>query len=105
AVDAVRQLDGIDPARVAVAGTSQGGGIAIAVAGLLPDVVAAAPNVPFLSHFRRAVQITDAFPYGEITQYLSVHREHEDAVWHTLSYLDGVSFARRAQAAGLYSVA
>src|SRR5690606_20199968 len=59
AVDAVRQVEGVDPARVAVAGTSQGGGIAIAVAGLLPDVVAAAPNVPFLSHFRRAVQITD----------------------------------------------
>ncbi|ANC32689.1 acetylxylan esterase [Isoptericola dokdonensis] len=105
AVDAVRQVDGVDPARVAVAGTSQGGGIAIAVAGLLPDVVAAAPNVPFLCHFRRAVQITDAFPYGEITQYLSVHREQEDAVWRTLSYLDGVSFARRARAAGLFSVA
>jgi cephalosporin-C deacetylase len=105
AVDAVRHVDGIDPARVAVAGTSQGGGIAIAVAGLLPDVVAAAPNVPFLSHFRRAVQITDAHPYGEITQYLSVHREHEEAVWRTLSYLDGVSFARRARAAGLFSVA
>jgi cephalosporin-C deacetylase len=105
AVDAVRQIEGIDPARVAVAGTSQGGGIAIAVAGLLPDVVAAAPNVPFLCHYRRAVQITDGFPYGEITQYLSVHREHEDAVWNTLSYLDGVSFARRAQAAGLFSVA
>ncbi|GAA4719912.1 acetylxylan esterase [Isoptericola chiayiensis] len=105
AVDAVRQIDGIDPARVAVAGTSQGGGIAIAVAGLLPDVVAAAPNVPFLCHFRRAVQIVDSHPYGEITQYLSVHRDHEDAVWRTLSYLDGVSFARRARAAGLFSAA
>lgn len=105
AVDAVRQVAGIDPARVAVAGTSQGGGIAIAVAGLVPDVVAAAPNVPFLCHYRRAVQTTDDFPYGEITQYLSVHREHADAVWRTLSYLDGVSFARRARAAGLFSVA
>jgi len=105
AVDAVRQIDGIDPARVAVAGTSQGGGIAIAVAGLLPDVAAAAPNVPFLCHFRRAVQIVDSHPYGEITQYLSVHRDHEDAVWRTLSYLDGVSFARRARAAGLFSAA
>ncbi|MDO8149433.1 acetylxylan esterase [Isoptericola sp. b515] len=105
AVDAVRQIDGIDPARVAVAGTSQGGGIAIAVAGMLPDVAAAAPNVPFLSHFRRAVEITDADPYAEITRYLSVHREHADAVWRTLSYLDGVAFARRARAAGLFSVA
>ncbi|MGW8567931.1 acetylxylan esterase [Isoptericola sp. NPDC055881] len=105
AVDAVRQVAGIDPARVAVTGTSQGGGIAIAVAGLVPDVAAAAPNVPFLCHYRRAVQISDAFPYAEITQYLSVHREHEDAVWRTFSYLDGVSFARRARAAGLFSTA
>ncbi|MFB7798480.1 acetylxylan esterase [Isoptericola sp. NPDC056134] len=105
AVDAVRRVEGIDPARVAVAGTSQGGGIAIAVAGLVPDVAAAVPNVPFLCHYRRAVQISDAFPYGEITQYLSVHREHEDAVWRTFSYLDGVSFARRARAAALFSTA
>ncbi|MCA5892925.1 acetylxylan esterase [Isoptericola sp. NEAU-Y5] len=105
AVDAVRQVDGIDPGRVAVMGTSQGGGIAVAVSGLVPDVVASVPNVPFLCHYRRAVEITDAFPYGEITQYLSVHRGQEDVVWRTLSYLDGVSFARRARAAGLFSVA
>jgi cephalosporin-C deacetylase len=105
AVDAVRQVEGIDASRVGVVGTSQGGGMAIAVAGLVPDVAAAAPNVPFLCHFRRAVQITDSYPYGEITKYLSVHREHEDAVWRTFSYLDGVSFAARAKAAGLFSVA
>ncbi|MBL0888049.1 acetylxylan esterase [Myceligenerans indicum] len=105
AVDAVRQVDGVDPARVAVTGTSQGGGIAIAVAGLVPDLPAAAPNVPFLCHYRRAVQISDTLPYGEITRYLSVHREHADAAWRTLSYLDGMSFARRARAAGLFSVA
>jgi cephalosporin-C deacetylase len=51
------------------------------------------------------VQISDSYPYGEITKYLSVHREHEDAVWRTFSYLDGVSFAARARAAGLFSVA
>ncbi len=105
AVDAARRLPGVDPARVAVGGTSQGGGISIAVAGLVPDLAAVVANVPFLCHFRRAVQITDSLPYGEITRYLSVHREHADAVWRTLSYLDGASFARRARAAGLFSVA
>ncbi len=105
AVDAARRLPGVDPARVAVGGTSQGGGISIAVAGLVPDLAAVVANVPFLCHFRRAVQITDSHPYGEITRYLSVHREHADAVWRTLSYLDGASFARRARAAGLFSVA
>ncbi|MFI6423493.1 acetylxylan esterase [Promicromonospora sp. NPDC050880] len=107
AVDAVRTIPGIDPERVAVGGGSQGGGITIAVAGLVPDLVAAMPDVPFLCHYRRAVSITDNFPYGEITKYLSVHRgpEVEERVWRTFSYLDGVSFARRAHAAGLFSVA
>ncbi|WP_125778249.1 acetylxylan esterase [Antribacter gilvus] len=105
AVDAVRAIDGIDASKVAVTGGSQGGGIAVAVSGLVPDLVAAMPDVPFLCHYRRAVQVSDAFPYGEITQYLHVHRTHEDAVWHTFSYLDGVSFARRARAAALFSTA
>ncbi|MBD5786556.1 acetylxylan esterase [Cellulosimicrobium terreum] len=105
AVDAVRSLPGIDPARVAVAGVSQGGGIAIAVASLSDGLVAAMPDVPFLSHYRRAVEITDRDPYGEVTQYLAVHRGAEDAVFRTLSYVDVALLARRASAPALFSVA
>jgi cephalosporin-C deacetylase len=105
AVDALRSLPGIDPARVSVAGTSQGGGISIAVAGLSEGLVAAMPDVPFLSHFRRAVEITDRDPYGEIRQYLAVHRDAEDTVFRTLSYLDVALLARRATAPALFSVA
>lgn len=105
AVDAARALPDVDPARVAVAGASQGGGITLAVAALVPDVVAAMPDVPFLCHFPRATTITAADPYGEVVRYLSVHRDHVDAAFRTLSYLDGVHFARRARADALFSVA
>ncbi|QAY69051.1 acetylxylan esterase [Xylanimonas protaetiae] len=111
AVDAVRQVPGLDPARVAVTGVSQGGGGCVAVASVLSmvgdDVAAAMPNVPFLSHFRRAVQIVDSRPYGEITQYLSVRRDPavEATVWNTLSYLDGANLARHAASPALFSVA
>ncbi|QAY64644.1 acetylxylan esterase [Xylanimonas allomyrinae] len=111
AVDAVRQIPGIDPARVAVTGVSQGGGGSVAVASLLAmagdDVAAAMPDVPFLSHFRRAVRLVDSRPYGEITQYLSVRRgpAAEATVWRTLSYLDGANLARHATAPALFSVA
>ncbi|QTE28743.1 acetylxylan esterase [Pengzhenrongella sicca] len=105
AVEAVRAVDGVDPTRVAVTGGSQGGGITLAVAGLVPGLLAAMPDVPFGSHFRRAVDVADTTPYTEITQYLSVHRGHADAAFRTLSYLDGVSFARRASAPALFSVA
>lgn len=104
AIDAIRTLDRVDPDRIAVCGGSQGGGIAVAVAGLVPDLVAAMPEVPFLSHFERAVGQTDRDPYGEITRYLSVHRDRQDEVFTTLSYFDGVNFAKRAVCPSLYSV-
>ncbi|MCV2394438.1 acetylxylan esterase [Actinotalea sp. M2MS4P-6] len=105
AVDATRALPGVDPNRIAVTGVSQGGGLAIAVAGLVDGLVAAMPDVPFLCHYRRAVDITDRQPYYEIVSYLQVHRDREAAVFRTLGYHDGVSFARRATAPALFSVA
>ena len=104
AVDAVRALPGVDPARVAVTGGSQGGGVTLAAAGLAGDLVAAMPDVPFLTHYRRALDLTDEYPYQEIVQYLKNHRDQEGAVFRTLAYHDGLSFARRATAPALFSV-
>lgn len=104
-VEAVRTLDVVDADRVAVTGGSQGGGITLAVAGLLGDqVVAAMPDVPFLCAFRRSVELTPGRPFTEVAQYLSVHRDQVDAVFRTLSYFDGAVFARRATAPALFSV-
>jgi cephalosporin-C deacetylase len=98
AVAAVRELPGVDPAGVVAAGNSQGGALALAVAGLVPGLAALIATAPLLCHLQRAIDITDAPPYGEIVNYLAVNREHESAVRRTLSYVDGVSFARRATA-------
>ena len=103
-VEAVRGLPGVDPGRVTVSGGSQGGGITIAVAGLVDGLFAAMPEVPFLCHFERAVGLTDAMPYGEIVRYLAVHRDMVDQTFATLSYFDGVNFAKRASAPALFSV-
>ena len=105
AVDAVRSLDVVDASRVAVTGGSQGGGIAIAAAGLVEGLVGAMPDVPFLSHFDRAVGLTDSDPYQEIVRYLSVHRDAADTVFSTLAYFDGIHFSKRATAPSLVSVA
>lgn len=105
AVDAVRALPGVDPQRVAVTGGSQGGALALAAAGLSEGLVAAMPDVPFLCQIRRAVDITDGFPYGELVQYLSVHRGAQDRVFGTLRYFDAVHLGRRASAPALFSVA
>jgi cephalosporin-C deacetylase len=98
AVCAVRALPGVDPAQVTALGNSQGGGLALAVAGLVPGLAALMISAPFLCHVQRAIEITDAAPYGEIVSFLAVHREAEERVRTTLSYVDGVTFARRATA-------
>ena len=61
AVEAVRALPGVDPTRVAVAGNSQGGGLALAAAalgtdvtGLVADVTGLVADVPFLTGWWRA---------------------------------------------------
>ncbi|MET8123354.1 acetylxylan esterase [Micromonospora sp. NPDC005189] len=104
AVEAVRALPGVDGGRVTVVGNSQGGGLALAVAGLVDDLSAVLTTAPFLCDMRRAVELSDAAPYGEIARYLAVHREAEDAVRRTLSYVDGVSFARRATAPAHFGI-
>ncbi|MCZ2840132.1 acetylxylan esterase [Modestobacter sp. VKM Ac-2985] len=109
--DAVRALDvlrghpEVDGDRVAVTGTSQGGGIALAVSAFAPGVRAVMPDVPFLCDFPRATRIAPGDPYGEIVRYLKAHRDHGDRVFATLSYFDAAVLARRASAPALFSVA
>jgi len=105
AVDAARGLDVVDPERVAVIGQSQGGATALAVAALVPDVAAVVAHVPFLCDFPRATVVTDAYPFREVVDYLATHRHRREAVHRTLSYFDGVNFARRAQVPARFSAA
>lgn len=104
AVEAARALPGVDAARVAVSGISQGGGISLAVAGLVPGLAGVMPDVPYLCDFYRSVGVASRDPYLEISRYLSVHRGAEAATFRTLSYFDGVHFAARATAPALFSV-
>lgn len=104
AVEAAASHPAIDQSRLAVTGSSQGGGIALAVAGLVPGLAAVMPDVPFLCHFRRATEIVDSFPYQEIAKFCQVHRDHSETVFRTLSYFDGLNFAVRATSPALFSV-
>jgi cephalosporin-C deacetylase len=105
AVEAAREHPLVDIDRIAVTGSSQGGGVALAVAGLMPDISVVMPDVPFLCDFKRATQLVDSHPYQEIVQYCRVHREKVEQVFRTLSYFDGMNFATRAKATALFSTA
>ncbi|MGW0654440.1 acetylxylan esterase, partial [Streptomyces umbrinus] len=77
----------------------------IAVGGLVPDLSAVAPDVPFLCDYPRATTLTDRDPYREIGNYLKTHRGRTEQVLRTLSYFDGVHFAARGRAPALFSAA
>lgn len=104
AVEAARSHPALDASRVGVSGGSQGGGIALAVAGLVPDLALVMADVPFLCNFKRATEIVDTYPYQEISHYCQTHRDQIERVFETLSYFDGMNFAARAEAPALFSV-
>lgn len=110
ALAAAAQGPGVDGGRLVVAGASQGGAISQAVGALHgladgPVPLAALIDVPFLTHVRRAVDITDSEPYHELVDYLSTRRDDVRRVFATLAYFDGLSLAPLGTIPALYSVA
>lgn len=94
AVDWVLEQPEVDPARVGVAGGSQGGGLALivsAVGGRNSFAVADIPNMCYIDWaiFNTTGSITEAADY--ITRF----PERRDAVLHTLSYFDNANLAHR----------
>jgi cephalosporin-C deacetylase len=108
-LEAAASLPVVDASKIIITGGSQGGGITLAASALAKlvdvEVIGSAPDVPFLCAFPRALQITDAHPYGEITRYLAGWRDQVATAYRTLSYFDGALLGQRASAPALFSVA
>lgn len=107
--DAVRAVDAVQelaPAPKLVAGgMSQGGGLSLAVAGLVDGLAGVLSDVPFMCDYRRGALVSDRVPYLEIAQFLRKRPELSEQSFRTLSYFDAVNFATRAEAPALFSVA
>ncbi|HLZ08561.1 MAG TPA: alpha/beta fold hydrolase [Chloroflexota bacterium] len=99
-VDSVRALDfavsrsEVDPDRIGVLGVSQGGGLSLAVAALDSRPKLSMPEVPFLCHYRRAVEVSNVNPYLEIAVYCHRYPDRETQVFDTLRYFDNLSLAK-----------
>ncbi len=94
AVEAVRGRDEVDGDRIATIGGSQGGALTIACAALSPHVRAMAPDVPWLSHFRRSVDLAVG-PYEEITDFMKRFPDRIEEAFETLSYFDNMNLASK----------
>ncbi len=101
AVEAVTARDEVDGERICALGGSQGGALSIACASLSSRVVAMAPDVPRLSHFRRSVDIAMG-PYEEITNFMKRFPEHIEQAFTTLSYFDNMNLVTRTRVREAY---
>jgi cephalosporin-C deacetylase len=105
AVETAAALDGVDPERIAVAGRSQGGALALAAAALRPELVRLChADVPFLCDIERGMEVAIDHPYLELVTFLAVHAELEGAVRRTVRYVDNALLATRIRARTLVSV-
>ena len=98
----VMNMEHVDHARVGVSGVSQGGGLTLACAALVPEVKLAATVFPFLSDYRRVWNMDLAVgAYGELKEYFrnfDPNHLREEAVWTRLGYIDIQNLAPRIRA-------
>jgi cephalosporin-C deacetylase len=94
-VDFLLSRSEVDPERLGVTGSSQGGGLTITTAAMRPEIRAAAAGAPYLCGYMDAVELTHTYPYEEINDFLRLHPESRRSVEETVAYFDGISFADR----------
>jgi cephalosporin-C deacetylase len=102
AVETARELAGTP--QVAVSGASQGGGLALAAAALVPEMVAVChADVPFLCDIQRGITLAPDKPYTEVPEFLAQNTDLVPAALDTLRYVDCALLARRITARCLLS--
>jgi cephalosporin-C deacetylase len=99
AIDFASSRDDLDRERIALVATSQGGGMALAVAALDSRVKAVVAHLPFLCDFRAASQTPGAL----VKTLLDRTRRNDELALRTLDYFDPRELAPRLRAPVLIS--
>ncbi len=99
AIDFVVTRADLDAQRIAIMGTSQGGGIALAVGALDSRIKAVVAHVPFLCDFRLAAKTPDSL----VKKLLDAAGRNDEAALATLDYFDPARLAPRLRVPVLMS--
>lgn len=98
----VMGLPYVDENRVGVTGGSQGGGLSVACAALVPEIKKCAPVYPYLSDYKRVWDMDlDDGAYSGLKYYFRTQdprHEHEDEIWEKFGYIDIQNLAKRIKA-------
>ena len=103
AVHFLRAREELDPARIGVVGVSEGGGLALLLAALSPDIRAVAADAPMMCDLPLSVR-SGAWPYTEIARYVRQRPDAAGRVALTLAHFDAVNFAPDVKCPVLLSV-
>ena len=104
----LKSMDFVNENRIYAQGASQGGGLTIACAGLVPDLYRIYVSYPFLSDYRKAYSLgaqTSAFeeiPYW--FQFRDPLHKRDKEIFDTLEYIDIQHFAPRIKAEVCWAV-
>ena len=91
----VMNLPDVDENRIGITGVSQGGGLSIACASLVPEIKMVAPVLPFLSDYKRVWELDQAInpsnSYFELHDYFRrfdpLHHSEKE-IFEKLGYID-----------------
>ncbi|MFF2090552.1 acetylxylan esterase [Paenibacillus sp. NPDC058174] len=97
AVEVLSAIPEVDSGRIAVAGASQGGGIALAAAAFSPIPVVACADYPGFTNFERVIDTADTMPYQELNEYFRRYSDPaiEQQARKTLAYHDIMNIGTR----------
>jgi len=110
--DAVRAVEtaaahySIDETRIAVGGTSQGGGVSLAAAALAPNLIRLVQaDIPYLCDIPRGIETAIQHPYVELAEFFALYPGLVEQALETLTYFDCAVLATRITARSQLSVA
>lgn len=106
ATEIVASLDQVDEKRVGVLGGSQGGALTLVAAAFSNIPVVAVSEFPYLSHFRRAIDVAPRGPYLEINEFFRRNSDPaiEETAMNTLAYYDVMNLAEQVTCPVLVSI-